>query len=140
MRGCGFSSGEGAEPRSGADAGSQVYSLPRTRRITESGDIDALFRKGAKQAGRFMILWVMRADHETVRAAVIAGKKSFPRSVDRSRVKRLLRESFRLEQLRFARGTDILMVGRKPILQVKCGVVRDELVRLAEKAGALRIS
>ncbi len=140
MRGSGLSSGEGGEPRSGIDAGSSLYRLPRTKRITESGEIDALFREGAKQVGRLMVLWAMNVDHRTVRVAVIAGKKSFPDSVDRSRVKRLLRESFRLEQGRFARGVDILMVGRKPILKVKCSAVREELVSLAEKTGILRVS
>jgi len=49
---------------------------------------------------------------------VVASRRTFRRSVDRSRAKRLLRESYRLNRFRFCGKVDVVLVAKHDILNV----------------------
>jgi ribonuclease P protein component len=55
--------------------------------------------------------------------------------VKRNRVKRLLRESYRLHSHELRPGIALLLVARRPRLDVKCNVVERAFLSLGKKAG-----
>lgn len=75
------------------------FGFPRSNRLNSSADFDRVF-KGTdfKVSNRFLLLLARtnQADHS--RLGLIVGKKKIGHAADRNRVKRRLRESFRMRQ------------------------------------------
>ncbi|MFO7871942.1 MAG: ribonuclease P protein component [Kiritimatiellia bacterium] len=111
--------------------------LGRTRRIRESKVFSRAMSRRGGRAGRFIVLRVS-GDEGRGRLGVIAGKRTFRRSVDRVRAKRLLREAYRLNRHRFSGTNDVILIARKPILGVKRQEVEKDLLVLARKEGILK--
>jgi len=85
-----------------------------------------------------MILWVRTGPGAALRVDVIAGRRSFRRAVDRARVKRLLREAYRLNRYRFHGACDVILLARRPLLlATRQGAERD-LLKLARRAGLIK--
>ncbi len=85
----------------------QLFTYPKADKLKNTKQIDALFQSGKSQA-IFPVRAVYRVENSEnpgVQVAVTVGKKHFKRAVLRNRVKRLLRECYRLEQHRL-RGSE----------------------------------
>lgn len=82
-----------------------------------------------------MVLWTRSGVLPYPRVAVIAGKRTFVRSCDRSRAKRMLREGFRLNRFRFRSDCDYVLVARKRLAEASLAEIERELVRLVRRAG-----
>ncbi len=79
----------------------QRYTLPRSKSLKSKILIDALFKKGDSLIAyplRLVYLPVENSIDENFLVAFSVPKKKFKRAVDRNRIKRLMRESFRLQQ------------------------------------------
>ncbi len=102
--------------------------LKRHQRIVKSADFQEIFNTGHKFVGKYLIMWVV--EKGAGRVGVVAAKKTFRRAVDRNRAKRLLREAFRLAAPQVGFAGDIVLVGRRKILDVKMQQVEAELLNL----------
>ena len=89
----------------------------------ESDDVAAALRTGtARRTDRFRLSARPNA-LPYARLALVVPKRFAPRAVDRNRVRRLIRETFRLNQLHFA-GQDLVVrltapIGEPPISNVE---------------------
>jgi ribonuclease P protein component len=131
----------GAPPPQGArppDARlSAARGLPRALRLTRAEDFQDAFARKRAFRGRLLVLYVRAAPDAARRLGVAAGKRTFRRAVDRARAKRLLREAFRLNRVRFRAQADVLLLARRAILDVKRGDVEEDLLNVAKRAGLL---
>ncbi len=84
-----------------------------------------------------MILYALKTDQPFMRTGILVGKR-FANAVKRNRVKRLIREAFRLSsqeiQLKRSSGTDIVVIPRKKLLKAKSGDLVPEMKSLLKKA------
>ncbi len=75
------------------------FTLAREERLSSLRDIEALFKEG-KSLTKYPIRLVWHTTslpgHYPVSVVFSVSKKKFPRAVDRNRIKRLLRENYRL--------------------------------------------
>jgi ribonuclease P protein component len=90
---------------------------PQRRRLSRSAEFERVYRQGRSKANRFLVLYVFpRADDDT-------GEEEGPRlglsvsrrvggAVERTRVKRVLREAFWQEAERLPAGSDYVVVAR----------------------------
>jgi ribonuclease P protein component len=90
----------------------------RRRRLSRSAEFERVYRQGRSKANRFLVLYVFPredADSEAAEAGPRLGLSVSRRvggAVDRTRVKRVLREAFWLESERLPAGSDFVVVAR----------------------------
>lgn len=92
-----------------------MMKLPRNRIVKKNKEIQEIYRGGKSYVTRYFIFYLFRTADEPIRVAVAAGKK-LGNAVIRNRIKRRLREMFRRNQSHLTGSGQVLIVGRKPIL------------------------
>jgi ribonuclease P protein component len=113
-----------------------MFSLAKRYILRKNKQFQTVYRIGKSYANRQLVLYVLVNKGGERRVGFAAGKR-LGNAVKRNRVKRLLREAYRLHQCRFVDGLDLIIVGRQPILTEKLAVVTAALLHLAKKAGIL---
>lgn len=68
------------------------------RRLLTAADFSHVFKKPQKSADRYLMLLASSGQHQHARMGLAIAKKRIKRAVDRNRIKRLVRESFRQHQ------------------------------------------
>ncbi|MDW3211963.1 MAG: ribonuclease P protein component [Reichenbachiella sp.] len=76
------------------------YSFPKQERLSSKKLIDALFAKGASfYFYPFSVRFLLADENATCHQFMVSvSKRNFKRAVDRNRIKRLIRESYRLNK------------------------------------------
>lgn len=75
------------------------FRFPRNNRLNSSVDFDRVFKEtDFKVSNHFLLLLAHTNQFEHSRLGLIVGKKKIGHAVDRNRIKRRLRESFRTKQ------------------------------------------
>ena len=88
-------------------------------------------------ANSFLVLYARPNRTATNRVGITAGKK-LGHAVVRNRIRRRLREVYRLNESRFAPGWDIVVVARSRCIKADFSLLTEAYLSLAEKAGILR--
>lgn len=75
------------------------YGFPKELRLTRAAEYKAVFSKAKyKVSCRYLLIFAIDNALAQSRLGVIVGKKNVAKAVQRNRIKRLLRTSFRLNQ------------------------------------------
>ena len=88
------------------------------------------------QANAYLVLYARRNRTATNRVGITVSKKLGKAHI-RNRVRRRLREVYRLNEARFASGWDIVVVARTRAIQAPFEKLTDAYLSLAAKAGIL---
>ena len=88
-------------------------------------------------ANSYMVLYARKNRTSANRVGVTVGKK-LGHAVIRNRVRRRLREIYRLNEDRFIPGWDIVVVARTRAIKADFRTLTDAYLSLAAKAGILR--
>ncbi len=87
-------------------------------------------------ANSYLVLYAKPNRTATNRVGITAGKK-LGHAVVRNRIRRRLREVYRLNESRFAPGWDIVVVARSRCIHASFSDLTRSYLSLAEKAGIL---
>lgn len=93
-----------------------------------------VYKKGRYLPGRYLVLHFIRHGRDYSRLGVTTGKK-VRGSVQRNRMRRLMRECYRLNEASIKRGYDIVLLGRDDPQDVKLASVERDFIYLFKKAG-----
>ncbi len=74
-------------------------------------DFQTVYRKGKSYANKYLVMYILENNSCTNRLGISVSKK-VGNSVVRHRLTRLIREIYRLQESRFQRGLDIVVVCR----------------------------
>jgi len=113
----------------------------RRHRISRSGDFDLVYRKGTSSAGRHLVVYAFaRGDAEPARLGLSVSRR-VGGSVERNRIKRVVREQFAALDPAPPHGTDVIVIARPSVAAYleeqgsgAVGARLEELVRDATKA------
>ena len=87
-------------------------------------------------ANSYLVLYAKRNRTDTNRVGITVGKK-IGHAVVRNRVRRRLREIYRLNESKFAPGWDLVVVARSRCIRARFTELTNAYLSLAEKAGVL---
>lgn len=111
--------------------------MKRRSRLTRSEDIKRVRQEGQSCAHKAIVLGFLSNELEKNRIAVIAGR-SVGGAVQRNLAKRRIRSAFQGFQYSLHNGFDIVIIARKPILEIEYQSLVDALQSLLDKAGLMK--
>jgi ribonuclease P protein component len=122
------SSGEGQRDASVCRSDAQRFRLTKADRIRQSSDFRRIMRKGARYFTPHFHIRMLRNPLGITRLGITAGRKA-GNACARNRIKRRLREYFRLNRDKMPSGTDIVFIASQEATTLETGQVFEELNR-----------
>lgn len=119
-----------------SDFGSRDFNMARKvhpDRLTQRWEFQRGYKKGKKYWNRHLVIYVFRQSLHSTRLGITVSKK-VGNSVKRNRLKRLIRESFRLSKQHISQGYDIVAVGRSAAVGMKCQQIQASFLQLLQRA------
>jgi len=119
------------------------FALPKEERVLKRADFLRVYEQGIRIEGRFMTVFILPAKRQFHRVGVTATKKAIGKAHDRTRAKRLLRESFRLSRKELdgvEQKYDWVLNARRSLLHAKLEKPLTELRAIAGRVGAGEIN
>jgi ribonuclease P protein component len=116
-----------------------LYSLPRTARLLKAGDFAALRGKSKRISVRHFLAEFSPNEQPTCRLGQAVSRRVSKRAVDRNRIKRLVRESYRHVRSELP-CVDILMIARTSAVRTTSADLREDLATLWKKLAALKVT
>ena len=113
-----------------------MYNLSKNLVLKKNKNFQTVYRLGKSYANRMLVVYILKRNDQHSKVGFAAGKK-LGNAVTRNRVKRLLREVYRLNQFQLIKGIDLLLVGRKNLTTVKYTVAEKAFLDIAKKANIL---
>jgi ribonuclease P protein component len=112
--------------------------LGRASRLAQSRDFARVRQQGERLAlGCLIANWNKLPDGGTLKLGVVTGKR-IGGAVERSRARRLLRETFRRHQHEFAQPVELVLVARNSIAGKKFADVEKDFLAALNRAGVLK--
>ena len=101
-----------------------------TERLKKNSDFQAVYREGKSRAG-YLTVFICRENGLTSSRLGISVSKKVGNSVVRHRVKRLIREAYRLNEESFPPGYDYVIIARKPAAEKGFHEIEKSLLKAA---------
>jgi len=112
-------------------------SLPKTKRLTLPAEFARVKGQGTAERGRYLVLGAAKVPEEKSFRAGFVTPKHIGTAVVRNRVRRRLRDIVRTQQQRFRAGLWFVVVARPYAANASHQQLKDEWLRLAERASIL---
>lgn len=106
-------------------------------KLKKRWEFQRAYQKGSKYWNRYFVIYVLHTRSDRVRLGITVSKK-VGKSVQRNRVKRLIRESFRMLRPSIRVEYDVVVVGRAPACHLTCRDAQKGLHSLFRKAAILK--
>lgn len=105
--------------------------------LKKNKDFQTVYKAGTSQANRYLVMYVLENQYGRNRLGISVSKK-VGNSVVRHRITRLIRESYRLNEIQFHKGLDIVVIARPSARGRTCGEIESALIHLAGRHHILR--
>jgi len=103
-------------------------------RLRKRGEFLVVQRNGRRRRGRFLVVIAGRREEGPSRLGVTVSRK-IGSAVVRNRIKRLIREAFRLQQYQLPPRLDIVVIARHASKTATLGEIEGELLKAAMSLG-----
>ena len=123
---------DSSPPSSGLDR-----RLSAEQRLIHSSLFAETFAQQKRWVGRYMVLWRRSGAGASLRLGVITSKKVSLRANKRNRVRRRMREAYRNLRPYFSGDFDVLLIGRRSMVDADWNDILRELLKLAQRAGLI---
>jgi ribonuclease P protein component len=113
------------------------YRFPRTSRLSRAAEFKLVKQAGKSWTGRHLVLGVLaQADETRARVGIVTTRK-VGMAVVRNRIRRRIREVFRLHQFDLITGVWLVTVARPSAAKASFRELERDWLRLAERASIL---
>ena len=121
----------GAPRPSNALTGSRLASFPRTVRLLKPDEFEQVFKQNERARADHLLVMARPNALGHARLGMIIAKRLLPRAVDRNRIRRCVRETFRLQRQNLPACDFVIRLVAKPL----AGKETHELARALLRAG-----
>jgi ribonuclease P protein component len=111
----------------------RCHGLTKRELIRRSHEFTTIFQSGRFLRGRFFDLAFIIGER---RKAGFAVSKRIRTAVKRNRIKRMLREAYRLEKGKFFQRVCLILIGREETLNAPLENLRKEMQKMADRIQA----
>lgn len=113
------------------------YKFSKKERLYLTRDFERVYNDGKVYHSKNVVLFVLPTSNTIRRIGFTVGKK-VGNAVKRNRIKRLLREVYRLNKNNLILGVDLVIVAKKDFWNIQFREIEEELLKLFKKAGLLK--
>jgi len=106
--------------------------MQRSESLKKNQDFQKVYRNGTSKGNRYLVMYVLKNQYMKNRLGISVSKK-VGNSVVRHRVTRLIRESYRLNELLFKNSLDIVVIARPSAKEKSYQEIESALLHLARK-------
>ena len=103
-------------------------------RIRKNSEFRVVYKKGRSLANKLLVLYIFRNIKKLNRTGVSVSKK-VGKSVIRNKVRRLIKESYRLNNTNLKQGYDLVFIARNSAKNRSFLEIRKAMLELFKKAG-----
>jgi ribonuclease P protein component len=112
--------------------------VEKKHRLTKRAYFERVYRYGKSTANhQFVVYYMKRAGEEPFRLGVSVSKK-LGNAVVRNRVRRVIKEIVRLNADRIAENYDLILIARKPVIEMDYKAIEKSLLHVLKKAMLLQ--
>lgn len=111
--------------------------MKHTYRIKQNYEFRRLYRRGKSFATPYLVVYALKTRRNVNRIGLTVTPK-LGKAVVRNRIKRLLREAYRLNEDKICQSYDFILVARSKIVGAKCQKVEKELLKAINQLGLLK--
>ena len=110
-------------------------------RLKKNFEFKFVYRRGKSFANELLVMYILKnkrnkdKENNLYNKLVVSVSKKVGNSVVRSRSKRLISESFRLNCNYILKGSDFIFIARNPIVEKNYFDVEKSMINLIKKAG-----
>ena len=112
-------------------------SFPKTKRLVRTAEFARVKSEGTVYRGPTLVLGVLAREEENLFRVGFVTSKRIGGAVVRNRMRRRLRDVVRTQQGRLRRGFWFVVIARPAAARASYGALKDEWLRLAERASIL---
>ena len=116
-----------------------IFSFPAQLRLSEPGEYKRVFANSVKSVDKYFTILGAKNKFNNPRLGLVIAKKNVKRAVDRNKIKRTVRENFRLQQYQL-QNIDIVVLAKRDAAKVPLHVLRHSLerhwIKLVERCGS----
>jgi ribonuclease P protein component len=123
---------DSSPPSSGLDR-----RLSAEQRLVRSALFSETFAQKKRWVGRYMVLWIRQGEGASLRLGVVTSKKVSLRANQRNRARRRLREAYRNLRPYFSGNVDVLLIGRRSIIDAQWLDIVREMLKLAQRSNLI---
>lgn len=105
------------------------FSYPRSARLLTPVDFKRVFKKAKKLNYREFSVYICHNDMDNPRLGLAISKKAAKKAVTRNKIKRTIRESFRLNQARL-QDWDVVFVARPAAAQLSSEQLQQLILKI----------
>lgn len=105
--------------------------------LKKYGDFQRVYKRGKSYANKYLIMYILKEDAQKNRIGISVSKK-VGNSVVRHRITRLIRESYRLNEIKFVSGFDIVVIARPGAKERNFFEIESALLHLARLHSLLK--
>lgn len=113
------------------------FALPKSTLLRKSAEFNQVYRRGNRLRGNGFALIYLSGEQTDSRLGVSVSRK-VGNAVRRNRIKRIIRETFRLHREIFPRSSDIVIAIRPEFSLVGMNAVRDAVTGLTSAVTGLQ--
>ncbi|HET8700365.1 MAG TPA: ribonuclease P protein component [Nitrococcus sp.] len=110
----------------------QAEGYPRSARLSRPADYARVFAGASRVADRYFTILVIRNGCGRARLGLAVSKKTAPSAVARNRIKRRIRETFRLHQHAVG-GKDLVVIAKPPARMAQGTMLNSSLCQLWQR-------
>ena len=116
-----------------------MYELPKDIILRDKQEFNRVYTKGSSYMNKWLVIHVMHSSNTKGKVGFTVGKK-IGNAVTRNRIKRLMREVYRIHQHKILPEVSIILIGRQSLINANFNNIIKAFIDVCKKAKILKRS